>query len=94
MAIFNIHEAKTHFSRLVEDAAAGKEVVIAKSGKPVARLVSISAAPVSDRPRRKLGLLAGQWKVPDDYNAPLPDEVLASFELGDLMNPSAPDESS
>ncbi len=78
MATFNIHQAKTHFSRLVDDAAAGKEVVIAKAGKPVAKLVSITAPPDS-KPRRKLGLWAGEMKVPDDFDDPLPDDVLASF---------------
>ena len=79
MATFNVHEAKTHFSRLLDDAVAGREVVIAKAGKPVARLVSITA-PTDQRPRRKLGLWAGEMKVPDDFNEPLPDDVLASFE--------------
>ena len=81
MPTFNIHEAKTHFSRLVDDAAAGKEVVIAKAGKPVAKLVSI--AEPHQRPRRQLGLWAGERKVPEDYNDPLPPEVLVRFEGSD-----------
>ena len=73
--VVNIHEAKTHPSRLVDDVAAGAEVVIAKSGKPVARLV-----PLEKRPRRKtLGLLKGKLRVPDTFNAPLPDEVIVDF---------------
>jgi prevent-host-death family protein len=73
--VVNIHEAKTHLSRLVDDVAAGAEVVIAKSGKPVARLV-----PLEKRPRRKtLGLLKGKLRVPDTFNAPLPDEVIGDF---------------
>ena len=79
MATFNVHEAKTHFSRLIDDAVAGREVVIARAGKPVARLVSVTA-PADQRPRRKLGLWAGEMKVPDDFNDPLPDDILASFE--------------
>jgi len=72
----NIHEAKTHLSRLVELASAGEEIILAKSGKPVARLV-----PLSDRrPRRKLGLLQGRFTVPDDFDEPLPEEILAGFE--------------
>ncbi len=72
----NIHEAKTHLSRLVEQAQAGEEFVIAKAGKPVARLVPLA----SPRRLRKLGLLDGKLRIPDDFNAPLPDEILAQFE--------------
>lgn len=72
----NIHEAKTHLSRLVEQAAAGEEIIIAKAGKPVARLVPLEARP---RPKR-LGLLKGKVRVPDDFDDPLPDDVLAAFE--------------
>jgi len=71
----NIHEAKTHLSRLVEQAAAGKEFVIAKAGKPLARLVPLTAAV---RPK-KLGLLKGQIRVADDFNAPLDAETLSLF---------------
>ena len=74
-SIVNIHEAKTHLSRIVDEVAAGAEVVIAKAGKPVARLVPI-AAPTK---QKRLGLLKGRIKVPDDFNAPL-DDVLAAFE--------------
>jgi prevent-host-death family protein len=72
----NIHEAKTHLSRLVEQAAAGKEIVIAKAGKPLARLVPL-ALPIRVK---KLGLLKGQFKVPDDFNAPMDAALLALFE--------------
>jgi prevent-host-death family protein len=72
----NIHEAKTHLSRLVDEANAGQEVVIAKSGKPVARLIAFRAK----TERRKLGPLAGQFSVPDDFDAPLPDDAIADFE--------------
>jgi prevent-host-death family protein len=74
--IINIHEAKTHLSRIVDEVAAGAEVVIAKAGKPVARLM-----PLENAPRRKtLGLLKGRVKVADDFNVPLPPDVLADFE--------------
>jgi prevent-host-death family protein len=71
----NIHEAKTHFSKLWERVALGEEVVIAKVGKPVAKLVAISAAP------RKfiLGSAKGEFTVPDDFNDPLPKEIEDSF---------------
>jgi len=72
----NIHEAKTHLSRLVEQAAADREIIIAKAGKPLARLVPL-ALPV---PTKKLGLLKGQFKVPDNFNAPLDAATLALFE--------------
>jgi prevent-host-death family protein len=72
----NIHEAKTQLSKLVDRAAAGSEIIIAKAGKPVARLVPLAMA---NRPR-KLGALKGKIKVPDDFDAPLPAKVLAAFE--------------
>ncbi len=68
----NIHEAKTHLSRLVEKAAAGEEIVIAKAGKPMARLVPLAAAP---KPK-KLGLLKGQIWIAPDFDDPLPADFL------------------
>jgi prevent-host-death family protein len=76
MTTLNIHAAKTHLSRLIEDVADGEEVVIAKAGRPVARLVPIGKAPG----KRKLGLLKGRLQVPDNFDAPLPDELIAAFE--------------
>jgi prevent-host-death family protein len=76
MRTVNIHEAKTHLSRLVEDASAGEEIVIAKAGKPMARLVPLEPAGT----RRELGVLAGQFDVPEDFDAPLPEDVIADFE--------------
>jgi prevent-host-death family protein len=76
MRTVNIHAAKTHLSRLVEEAAAGEEIVIAKSGKPLARLVSLQEPPK----KRVLGRLRGKIIVPDDFDAPLPDEILSLFE--------------
>jgi len=67
----NIHEAKTHLSRLLERVAMGEEVVIAKAGKPVAKLVAIP----SERPHFMLGSAKGEFVVPDDFNDPLPQEV-------------------
>ncbi len=67
----NIHEAKTHLSRLLERVAMGEEVVIAKAGKPVAKLV-----PLDEQPRmRVLGSAKGEFTVPDDFNDPLPKEI-------------------
>ena len=76
MQTINIHEAKTHLSRLVDEVVAGEEVVIAKAGKPMAKLIPFIPA----TKKRKLGLLAGKLSVLADFDAPLPDDVLASFE--------------
>ena len=76
MTSINIHEAKTQLSRLVDEAAAGKDVIIARGGKPIARLTSLKPAPNKIR----FGVLKGKVKVAKDFDAPLPDEVLAQFE--------------
>lgn len=75
----NIYDAKTQLSRLVDQAANGEDVVIARAGKPVARLTRIAPQPK----KRRLGVLDGQFKVPDDFNAPLPPDILTAFEGGD-----------
>ena len=72
----NVHEAKTHLSRLLDEVAAGAEVVIARAGKPVARLVPLK--PVVRE--KKLGVLRGRIEVPEDFDEPLPAEILADFE--------------
>ncbi len=76
MTQVNIHEAKTHLSRLLTRVVEGEEVVIAKAGKPVARLVPIERAPR----RRVLGQDQGLFEVPEDFDDPLPEEILAGFE--------------
>ena len=76
MKTVNIHQAKTQLSRIVEEVAAGEEVIIAKAGKPVAKLVSLKAAPS----KRQLGILQGKLTVRPDFDAPLPGVVLESFE--------------
>ena len=80
MAVFNIHEAKTQFSRLVEDAAAGREVVIAKAGKPIAKLVPVQGDATGKKTPRTLGILAGTGMIPEWLLDPLPDDMLAEFE--------------
>jgi prevent-host-death family protein len=72
----NVHEAKTHLSRLLARVERGEEVVIARAGKPVARLVPIARA----RGRRVLGRDKGKVVIADDFDAALPADVLASFE--------------
>ena len=74
--VLNIHEAKTHLSRIVEEVAAGKEVIIAKAGKPMARLSPIATS----MKKKRLGLLRGKIRIAGDFNAPLSDEVFASFQ--------------
>jgi prevent-host-death family protein len=70
-----VHEAKTHLSRLIEDVAGGEEVVITRRGEAVASLV-----PVRQSPDRRLGIDRYRLVVPEDFDAPLPDSVLKSFE--------------
>lgn len=77
MRIVNIHEAKTHLSRIIEEVASNHEIVtIAKAGKPMARLVPI----VPERPQRVFGFLEGKIRIAEDFDAPLPEDVLKTFE--------------
>ena len=78
MQTVDIHAAETHLSRLVDAAAAGEEIVIARAGKPVARLVALEKP--APRPRQ-LGTLAGKLgRIPDNFDDPLPDDLLDAFE--------------
>jgi prevent-host-death family protein len=77
MVSVNMHEAKTHLSRLVERATAGEEIVIAKAGKPMVRLTPVEPPA---RKRRELGHMRGQLNVPDNFNDPLPWEIQRYFE--------------
>lgn len=72
----NVHEAKTHLSRLLDRVAQGEEIVIAKAGRPVARLVAVNERPK----RRQPGSAKGTVWYSDDFDAPLPEDVLRSFE--------------
>jgi prevent-host-death family protein len=74
-ATVNIHEAKTHLSKLIERVRRGEEIVIAKAGKPVARLV-----PERSRAARQPGSAKGQIWIADDFDDPLPDDLLDMFE--------------
>jgi prevent-host-death family protein len=75
----NVHEAKTHLSRLLERAHAGEEIILAKAGKPYARLVPLEPLPE----KRQLGFLKGM--VTDDFFDPLPEEELALWEDGPVF---------
>jgi prevent-host-death family protein len=72
----NIHQAKTQLSRLVERVVSGEEIIIAKSGKPVARLVPYAPKGAVRRP----GALRGKIRIKKNFDAPLPKKLLASFE--------------
>jgi prevent-host-death family protein len=76
MTTINIYEAKTQLSKLIEQAAAGKDVIIARGGKPVARLTRLAQPPRALR----FGVLNGKVKVAKDFDAPLSAEVVAQFE--------------
>lgn len=76
MITVNIHQAKTHLSRLLARVAEGEEVVIAKAGRPIARLSALERA----EGMRVLGRDAGLFSVPEDFDAPLTEEFLAEFE--------------
>jgi prevent-host-death family protein len=78
MRIVNIHEAKTHFSKLVDAVIHGKEIIIAMAGKPVAKL-----APIEKKKKRPLGLLKGKIKTSKGFYDPLPEDIIAAFE-GDV----------
>ena len=75
MHTVGVHEAKTHLSRLLRRVAAGEEILIARGGKPVARLVGVGT-----KDRIQLGRDKGLFELPDDFDAPLPDEILDDFE--------------
>lgn len=76
MTVVNVHEAKTHLSRLLVRVAQGEEIVIARAGKPVARLMPYDEHPA----RRALGRDAGLFEVPQDFDEPLPEEIMRLFE--------------
>lgn len=76
MSIVNIHQAKTNLSKLVDAVMHGEEVIIAKSGKPMIKMVRLDERTT----HRKPGLLKGRITLSPDFNAPLPDDLLNQFE--------------
>jgi prevent-host-death family protein len=78
MRTVNIHEAKTHLSRLVEQAADGEGFIIAKAGKPMVKVVPLDAR--KQPAARRIGFLDGEFTVPDDFDTMFADEILAMFE--------------
>ena len=79
MQQLNIYEVKTHLSKLVEQAHQGETIIIAKSGKPWAKIISF------DIPKKqfKFGTIEGKIKISADFNAPLPDDIIDLFEKDD-----------
>jgi prevent-host-death family protein len=78
MQSINVHEAKTHFSKLIQAAMEGEEIIIAKAGKPAAKLVPIR----EKRHGVRFGLMKGEIEISDDFDAPLPEDLLSAFEGG------------
>jgi prevent-host-death family protein len=72
----NIHSAKTQLSKLIEAAERGEEVIIARAGKPVAKLVALE----NQKPARKAGCMKGLFEVPESFFDPLPKDILDAFE--------------
>lgn len=79
LEVIPMHQAKSTLSQLVQRAAAGETVLIGPNGHAIARLTGLHAPAA---PRRRLGFLKGRLRIPADFDAPLPDEVLADFEGG------------
>lgn len=77
MRTVNMHEAKTHLSRLVERAASGEPFIIAKAGKPLVKVVPLDAA--EEKKPRRIGFMKGQIKVPDDFDTMMADEIEEMF---------------
>lgn len=77
MTQVNLYDAKTQLSRLVDRAAAGEEIVIAKGGRPLARLVPLARRTAP----RELGFLTGRVRIGPDFDAPLPEELAAAFGI-------------
>lgn len=77
MRSVNIHEAKTHLSRLVEEAANGEPFIIAKAGKPMVKVIRIDAP--ENKPKRRLGMLEGKVKVPKDIKTMFAGEIEEMF---------------
>ena len=83
----NIYEAKTRLSELVEQARQGETIVVAKNGTPLAKLVPLG---VPTKPKIVFGLMKGEFIEADDFDAPLPDDLLAAFEGRDPDAPPVP----
>jgi prevent-host-death family protein len=81
MRTVNIHEAKTHLSRLVERAAQGEPFIIAKAGKPLVKVVPLDTPAANET--RRIGFMEGEIEVPDDFDTMFADEILEVFGIKD-----------
>ncbi|GHU37967.1 antitoxin [Betaproteobacteria bacterium] len=79
MQTYNIHEAKTHLSKLVEHAALGESFIIAKAGKPMVKVMALDTPEPAQK--KRIGFLKGQVKVPDDFDTMCADEILELFGI-------------
>ena len=77
METFNIHEAKTHLSRLVEKAAKGEPFIIAKAGKPMVKVVPLE--PPEEKKIKRVGMLEGRFNIPEDFDRMFEDEIAEMF---------------
>ncbi len=75
MTSVGIHEAKTNLSKLLRRVSVGEEIIITRSGEPIAKIV-----PIKPDQKRRFGIDADRYEVPDDFNEPLPEELIAAFE--------------
>jgi len=78
LKVVNIHEAKTHLSRLVEEAAKGESFVIAKAGKPMVKVIRLDAGE-PEKPKSRLGFLEGKYEVPEDFDTMFQKEIEEMF---------------
>ena len=78
METVNIHEAKTHLSRLIDKAVAGEPFIIAKAGKPLVKVVALETP--SAKPAKRIGFLEGQFTIPDDFDEMAREEIQQLFE--------------
>ena len=78
MEIVNVHQAKTHFSSLIKRVACGEDIIIAKAGKPIARLTSFETKPTHKI--KVIGFMEGAFTVPDDFDTMGAEEIIAMFE--------------
>jgi prevent-host-death family protein len=83
----NIHYAKTHLSRLIEKAAKGEPFIIAKAGKPMVKVVPIEEAPKPAKRVSRMGSMEGEFKVPDDFDTMMEDEIIEMFENSEIWPP-------
>lgn len=89
MKTVNIHEAKTHLSRLIEEAMKGESFIIAKAGKPM-----VKVSPIAEKPPQRIGFMEGKFTVPDNFDTMFAEEIREMFEDGPLFPDAEPDSKS